>query len=72
MTWRDSFDGVAGLPLEPPDPAPRYVRTCTARGCDGGVIYAGRATLHTGDATLTGGEDWAYCARCGGSGTVPA
>lgn len=74
MTLRDSLDGVAGLPLEPPREMlePRYVRSCPARGCEDGVIYAGRASFSTGDATFAGGEEFETCGMCGGLGSVPA
>lgn len=51
-------------------PEPRYVRTCPAKGCDGGVIYAGRASFSTGDATFAGGEEFETCGMCGGLGQV--
>lgn len=73
MTLRDSLDGVAGLPLEPPREMPtRTLRPCPARGCDDGVIYAGRASFDTGDATFAGGEEFETCGMCGGLGQVSA
>lgn len=74
MTLRDSLDGVAGLPLEPPREMPERPtsRPCPAKGCDDGVIYAGRASFDTGDATLTGSEEFETCGMCGGLGECPA